>query len=69
MQDKKQQQNHPWQVLWQGIPGAPGIKTYSTEVFGDEEADDEDGCEKFKDSHSIFTKLEFIQQNDHMGGT
>lgn len=55
--------------LLQGIPGAPGIKTYSTEVFGDEEADDEDGCEKFKDSHSIFTKLEFIQQNDHMGGT
>lgn len=55
--------------MLQGIPGAPGIKTYSTEVFGDEEADDEDGCEKFKDSHSIFTKLEFIQQNDHMGGT
>jgi hypothetical protein len=51
--------------LLQGIPGAPGMKMYSTEVFGDE-ADDEDGCGKFKDSHSVLTKLELIQQNDHM---
>ena len=45
--------------LLQSIPGAPGMTMYSTEVFGDEESDDEDGSGKFKDSHSVLTKWSY----------